>query len=320
MRDLVFRPAVLDDAAFASDVFSAVRPDAPSDPVVARYEWENEVESSYIVRRFVAERDARPIGFAFYEHPRWERTAARWALVSGELLPAERPRHLDAMFARMEELALADGAMSFRARAHESDPLRRETLARRGFRETRRQREWELDLSANRDRIAAMTAESRARMDREGIRVLTLDRDHDPDRYARLWRLSEEAVQDVPTTVPIEPEPLEEFLKWIRRPGIREDRIWIAREGDDVVGVSFLSYPPVRGIVFTNWTGTARAVRGRGVARALKCETVTQAIALGVDRVRTGNDAANAPILHINESMGYRSLPGWIEFLRDVPR
>ena len=86
--------------------------------------------------------------------------------------------------------------------------------------------------------------------------------------------------------------------------------------GDDLVGISFLSYPPVRGIVFTNWTGTARAARGRGIARALKCETVMQAIAAGVDRVRTGNDEANAPILHLNESMGYRPIPGWIEFVR----
>jgi GNAT superfamily N-acetyltransferase len=82
--------------------------------------------------------------------------------------------------------------------------------------------------------------------------------------------------------------------------------------------VSVLAYPPVRGIVGTNWTATARSVRGRGVARALKCETVAQAIALGVDRVRTGNDAANDPILHINETMGYRPIAGGISFLKRV--
>ena len=41
-------------------------------------------------------------------------------------------------------------------------------------------------------------------------------------------------------------------------------------------------------------------------------------LGLGVDRVRTGNDAQNAPILHINESMGYRPIPGGIDFLKDV--
>jgi hypothetical protein len=84
------------------------------------------------------------------------------------------------------------------------------------------------------------------------------------------------------------------------------------------VGISQLAYPPVRGVVATDWTGTARKVRGRGVARALKCETLMQAIALGVDRVRTDNDSANAPILYINETMGYRIRVEGIQFLKEL--
>ena len=114
------------------------------------------------------------------------------------------------------------------------------------------------------------------------------------------------------------PEAMESYVRWIGAPEIHRDRFWIARIGDDVVGVSVLGYPPVRGIVGTEWTATVRSVRGRGVARALKCETIAQAIALGVDRVRTGNDAANAPILHINETMGYHLVPGAINYLRKV--
>jgi hypothetical protein len=32
--------------------------------------------------------------------------------------------------------------------------------------------------------------------------------------------------------------------------------------------------------------------------------------------VRTDNDSANAPILHINESMGYRRRPDNVQFLK----
>ena len=134
----------------------------------------------------------------------------------------------------------------------------------------------------------------------------------------KVWCLSEEAGDDVPTTVPRVPEAMEAYVRWANAPEVHRDRFWIARVGDGVVGVSVLAYPPVRGIVGTNWTATARSVRGRGVARALKCETVAQAIALGVDRVRTGNDAANAPILHLNETMGYRLIAGGIAFLKPV--
>src|SRR6266511_780675 len=155
-------------------------------------------------------------------------------------------------------------------------------------------------------------------MRREGIQVLTLAQEPDSDRYRKIRRMSDEAEADVPTTVPHVPLPFEQFMEWLRSPGLREDRIWIARESDDVVGISMLSYPPVRGVVATDWTGTARKVRGRGVARALKCETLMQAIALGVKRVRTENDGENAPILHLNEQMGYTRIPGWIQFMRDA--
>ena len=56
----------------------------------------------------------------------------------------------------------------------------------------------------------------------------------------------------------------------------------------------------------------------RGVARALKIETVMQAIVLGVDRVRTDNDGENAPILHINESMGYKRLKDQIQLMKQA--
>ena len=105
-------------------------------------------------------------------------------------------------------------------------------------------------------------------------------------------------------------------MEWFASPGLRPERIWLAREGDDIVGISQLSYPPLRGVVETDWTGIARVARSRGIARALKCETLLQAIALGVDRVRTDNDSTNVPILHINETMGYRRRPDMIQLLK----
>ena len=84
-------------------------------------------------------------------------------------------------------------------------------------------------------------------------------------------------------------------------------------------GMSVLEYPPGIGNVWTDYTGTARSVRGRGIARALKCETVSQAAALGVLRVRTNNDGENKPILHLNEEMGYHRIRGFIQLLKQAP-
>jgi GNAT superfamily N-acetyltransferase len=105
---------------------------------------------------------------------------------------------------------------------------------------------------------------------------------------------------------------------WFDNPGIRADRVWLAREGDAIVGLSAIEYPPVRGHPWTALTATSRAVRGRGIARALKYETVVQAIALGATRIGTTNDGENAPILHLNAEMGYAPSIPWLELHREL--
>jgi GNAT superfamily N-acetyltransferase len=316
--DLVFRPARPGDAAFAADVDTAVRPSGPRDPIAYEYWWAQPNEN-WELARFVVARGERRVGYAIAEHPRWDVQPQRYGTVDGNLLPPDRTRTtLDTVFASMEKRLIADGAKILSAYANEDDALRIETILARAYKEERRFRRWELDLLANRERLMAMTEDSRSRMRREGVRMVTLAADDDPKVIEKIWRLSEEAGDDVPTTEPRVPEEVASYIRWVNAPEIHRDRFWIARVGADVVGVSVLGYPPVRGVVGTEWTATARSVRRRGIARALKCETLAQAIALGVDRVRTGNDAANDPILHINETMGYRLIPGGIQFLRPV--
>ena len=317
--DLRFREATLDDAAFSADVYTLVHPARPTDPVVERYWWE-QPDDTFVTRRWIVQRDRRDIGVAAFDHPAWARLQVPHGDIYGDLLPEQRdPASLQSLFAEMERRLTADGANRIAVRANEDDDVRIAAIVGRGFAEDRRGRRWVLDLGENRERIERMTRQSRDRMRTEGIEMLTLDREHDPNKYRQVWRTNEEASQDVPTTLPIVEESFEDTLRWLRSPGMHEDRFWIAREGEAIVGVSVLEYPPVRGIVGTAWTATARRVRGRGIARALKCETLMQAIALGVDRVRTGNDGANDPILHINASMGYRPAVGSINFLKDAP-
>jgi hypothetical protein len=316
--DLVFAPAKGGDAAFAADVDTAARPSSPRDPESYEYWW-SQPDENWISARFVVSRGGARVGYGTAEHPRWEVQPERYGTVGSNLLPTERTAvRLGAILAAMEAHVIADGARILSSWANEDDPVRLEALVGRGYVEDRRSRRWELDLVANREKLLKLTEDSRSRMKAKGVRMLTLATDDDPNVIQKIWRLSEEAGDDVPTTEPRVPEEMASYTRWVNAPEIHRDRFWIARVGDEVVGVSVLGYPPVRGVVNTEWTATARSVRGRGVARALKCETVAQAIALGVDRVRTGNDAANDPILHINETMGYHLIPGGIQFLRPV--
>jgi hypothetical protein len=318
VADMTFREARLEDATFVADLMTAVYPDDPADPLQVAHRWQNP-DANEKVERFIGEMDGKPVASAWHLHTAWEQNEKRHGYLGGEVLPAHRTaRRLDALTAAMEERSRTEGVRHFVTSSWEHNQLRLDVLTKRGYREERRGRFWELDLKANRRRLEEMTAESRTKMREEGIRVLTIDRDEDPERWTKLWRMSEEAIKDIPTTVPIPESSFEDFMKWMREPGITEDRLWIARDGDAIIGVSILSYPPSRGVVQTDWTGVGRAGRGRGVARALKCETVMQAIALGVDRVRTDNDSTNAPILHINETMGYVRRPDKLELMREA--
>jgi mycothiol synthase len=313
---LSFRPATLDDAAFAADVATAMRPDEPEDPASWRHWWATD-DPTWTNERFIVLRDETPIGFARHNHAPWDQMKKRYGRLGFELLPAERTdAQLSTVFDVVEERAYESGTRIFASYAREDDDWLMRWFTGRGYREERRSKAWELDLIARREALEKMAAESRERMRAAGIDIRTIDQDADPDKLHKIHEMSEEAASDVPTTIPHVRQSFAVFARWFDSPTVRLDRMWIARDGDDIVGISVLAYPPTRGNVWTDWTGTARKVRGRGVARALKLETVMQAIGLGVARVRTENDGENAPILHLNEEMGYTRIPGWTQFLK----
>lgn len=314
--ELNFRAALLEDAGFVADLDTALFPDEPEDPVLLRFAWENE-DPEWVQERLIILQDGRPVGFAFHSHPPWEKVTRRFGSVGADLLPQLRSAAgLSRAFDTIEERSRRSGAETFETNARESDTSLRHFLQARGYREDRLGKWWELDLVGQRDRLLTMREAARARMRDQGISLLTLDQDEDPERYQQLNVLGNETGDDVPSTLPNVHTPFEVFFKWLHAPSLREDRIWIARTAGAMAGSSFLMYPPQRGNVWTEFTGVARAARGRGIARALKLETLGQAIELGVPRVRTENDRENAPILHINEHLGYVSIPGLLSFLK----
>jgi len=84
------------------------------------------------------------------------------------------------------------------------------------------------------------------------------------------------------------------------------------------MAMTYLKFPPVRGTVWTGYTCTHPDFRGRGIARAIKLQSLAQAAELGVPVVCTDNDAENAPMLHINERLGYHGRPGFVEHHKRV--
>src|SRR5713101_1384178 len=313
MSDLTYRPAGIDDAELAADLMTASYPAMAQDPVITRVRWENP-KRGFAYGRFVAERDGKPVAFLDWVHGPWEQVEDGHCEVSVYLDRAALDRELlIEMFTWIGGLAAAEQSRLLLAYCGEDEPEMLEALAALGYKRERIDRVWELDLKAHGSRLVGEAAEARDRMASGGIQPTTLAGWNDADRDRKLHQLNERTVQDIPHSLTIVREAFEDFEKRLNSPDRPHDRFWIALDGNRPVAMSYLKYPPVRGDVWTGYTCTDPGYRGRGLARGIKLQTLAQAVELGVPLVYTANDSENAPMLRINETLGYRARPGFVE-------
>jgi hypothetical protein len=65
-------------------------------------------------------------------------------------------------------------------------------------------------------------------------------------------------------------------------------------------------------------TGTARAHRGRGLAKLAKNDSLHRARAAGYTEAFTGNDTGNGPMLAINKWFGYEICATEVHHVREL--
>ena len=319
MSSLVIRPLALDEAALAADLMSAAYPNEAQDPITTAYRWAHP-RAGWTHGRFVAELDGAPAAYLEWQHGSWEQLPERHCWVEVWLDKARMDeRVLDRLWAWIEDAAGADGALTLNAACAEDEPEMLKVLAARGYDHKRTERVWTLDLRKHGHRITEDARVARERVAASGIELTTLDRLTDPDRFRKLHELNELMRQDVPHTSPLLPQTLDDFMTRVEAPTTPSDRWWIALDGTQPVAMSHLAYPPVRGPVWTSFTGSHPAYRGRGIARAVKLQSLAQAVELGIEEVRTDNDSENKPMLHINKTLGYELLPGYVSFEKRLP-
>jgi RimJ/RimL family protein N-acetyltransferase len=315
---MTYRPATIDDAELASDLMSASYVALPQDPLLTRYRWKHprkDMKSG----RFIGEIDGRPAAFLSWYHGPWEKLPDRHCEVEVWLHPAHLDRALlRTMFTWIGDRAVADGAGLLLAYCAEDEPEMLDSLSDLGYSRERIEKVWELDLRVQGPKLVEDARVEIDKMAAVGVELTTLDAWSDPDKMRMVYELDASTRQDIPTSLPILIEDFEDFVKRTKAPDRRSDRTWVALDDGRPVALSYLKFPPVRGTVWTGYTCTHVDHRGRGMARAVKLQTLAQAARLGVPHVRTDNDAENAPMLHINEALGYVRRPGFVEHHKRV--
>ena len=316
MPDLSYRLKTPEDDQWLVDTRNLISNHLPPSSVQSFRHWERvdrAAEKSH-TERYLVERDGSRVGQFVVEKMWWTEKAGGFFCglsVHPELWGQGIGSWIyEQLLARLGELK-AERAYS---NVRNDRPVAQSFVSKRGFEKTGHADRW--------SRLEVQTANLEGylgvedRLRDEGLVIRTLaDIDASEDFLRKLHAAQDEAVADIPMSERFTGSPFEQFLEEIRDPALTPERSWIAMDGDEPVGVAFL---PVEspGSAFNGFTGTRRAYRGKGVARALKLKTLEWARANGIEYIYTANDVNNTRMLSINNSLGYQELPISEEILK----
>jgi GNAT superfamily N-acetyltransferase len=98
----------------------------------------------------------------------------------------------------------------------------------------------------------------------------------------------------------------------------RADTQLLAAHEEHWAGLSAIGIYPADQHAYNAFTGVLREYRGRGLAQALKLQTILLAKKEGMRYIRTHNDSNNAPMLAINRKLGYKPEPGYYKLVCEL--
>lgn len=150
----------------------------------------------------------------------------------------------------------------------------------------------------------------------EGLTVASLEELTD---LPAVWRAHQATAEDDPSGS----TPRMPYEVWLRE-------FWNYPDHEPALGVAVLDGTTIASYTMTQadpdlrraWssmTGTPPGYRGRGLAKLAKATALRAAAARGYTGVTTGNDLTNAPMLAVNDWLGYREVARGHSMTRPLP-
>lgn len=153
-------------------------------------------------------------------------------------------------------------------------------------------------------------------LETSGIRFTTLaDFSKEEASNYRYWDLWWELVKDVPG---MEDKPRPENNRMISlSKDFDKNGFILATQGDEWVALSMI-VKESDDFYYNSMTGVIREYRGKGLALAIKVKAIEYAKNNKAKYVRTHNDSKNTPMITINKKLGYKSKPGFFNFIKKI--
>lgn len=310
------RPAHPDDYAAAARVLTLAQPDDPISTTDLAQLMQDQARWGHHFGCLLLREGDQPVGAAVFSqqagmyHP--QRFVARLGV---------HPQHQRRGLGRELWAALTGqlgklGALSVRLTARENHPDAPGFLERRGGVADH----WFFTGTlALEDFQAEPHLATLRRCEAEGIRLVSLARLREedwPDLNRRLCALMNEVRLDVPRSEPATPLTQEVFDDAVLGDfGLIPEAYVVAERGGELLGQTALFTNGESEDLFTGLTGVVRAVRGQGVATALKVQSLLVAREWGARRVITDNASTNAAMLAINDRLGFVRDPATASYL-----
>lgn len=183
-------------------------------------------------------------------------------------------------------------------------------LQNRGFAETARVFDLRLNVETA-DVSSLVPLVKRLKYDGISISTFAEERVRDPRCVEKLYELTTLLSGDDPARGPFVPPAYNarEALMWMEMKYVLPDAYFIAKCGDEYVGVSDVSlFEAVAGGLTQGFTGVKREYRRRGVATALKLSGIVYAQTHGYQIVQSFNKPEQEAIRALNEKLGFEVL------------
>ena len=217
------------------------------------------------------------------------------------------------MYTEALRLAREQGATHLESTLREGDLPSLKFVETRGFKIERHMFESTLDLT---DFDEHCFDDLMARVRAEGFRFFSLaEAGATDENKQKLYEVNRAAALDDPGNTGTFPDFYAFSKNVFEASWFRADTQILASHADRWVGLAAIGIYPADNHAYNAFTGVLREYRGRGLAQALKLQTILLARKEGVRYVRTHNDSNNAPMLAINRKLGYKPESGVYKIL-----
>ncbi|MBX3119877.1 MAG: GNAT family N-acetyltransferase [Fimbriimonadaceae bacterium] len=225
--------------------------------------------------------------------------------------PGYMERHAE-FFEKLSEIAVAEGAKRISSHWRSDKPEFGDWFEGQGFSVTLKCPGSKLELD---EFDPSRFSGAIERVQKQGIELITLNqfKDRYPDTWQhQYWRLDSDLMSDVPLPEPWKDTPFEAFLKQLADPALDYNSLWVAMDGDVVTGGTQIHPNLVDSkLATTGLTGMRRDYRRRGIATALKANSLACAKSKGIKTVTTDNEENN-PMYQLNLDLGFKYFTDYI--------